>query len=75
MNASIAEDGGTKVNKAQVCTDCEIKTFGMRHSAGGHGGGSKPGKAPGELREPMKVTPPASASKGGLTFKKVDQST
>ena len=72
MNASLSDDSGKKVKGAQVCTDCGTTTLGKRYSVSGHGGGSKPGKAPGELREPTKVTPGGS-SKGGMTFKKVNQ--
>jgi len=73
MNASISEDGGTKVKGSTVCKDCSTTTLGKRYSVAGHGSGSKPGAAPGELREPTKVTPGAGSSKAGMTFKKVDQ--
>ena len=73
MNASISDDSGTKVGSAQVCKTCGTTTLGKRYSVSGHGSGSKPGKAPGELREPTKVNPGGGSSKGGMTFKKVDQ--
>lgn len=73
MNASLSEDSGTRMKGAQVCKECGTKTIGKRYSVSGHGSGSKPGKAPGELREPTKVSAGGS-SKGGMTFKKVSQS-
>jgi hypothetical protein len=75
MNASISDDSGTKVKSAQVCKTCGTTTIGKRYSVSGHGSGSKPGKAPGELREPEKVSPGSGAKGGGMTFKKVSQST
>ena len=74
MNASYFRRFGKKVASAQVCCEGTVKSIGKRYSVSGHGSGSKPGKAPGELREPTKVNPGGGASKGGMTFKKVSQS-
>ena len=74
MNASLSDDSGTKVKGSQVCKECGTKTIGKRYSVSGHGSGSKPGKAPGELREPTRVSPGGGSAKAGLTFKKVSQS-
>jgi hypothetical protein len=74
MNASISDDSGKKVASAQVCKECGTTTLGKRYTVSGHGSGSKPGSAPGELRQPEKASP-GGGSKGGMTFKKVSQST
>lgn len=73
MNASISDDSGKRVKSAQVECCGSVTTIGKRYSVSGHGSGSKPGKAPGELREPTKVTPGSGSKKAGMTFKKVDQ--
>ena len=75
MNASLSEDSGKKVASAQVCTDCGTTTLGTRHSVSGHGKGSKPGKAPGELPKSEMITPQGSHGKSGLRYAKVKQST
>ena len=74
MNASLSDDSGKKVASATVCKDCGTTTLGKRYTVSGHGSGSKPGKSPGELREPTKVSPGSGSSKAGMTFKKVSRS-
>jgi hypothetical protein len=72
MNASIDEDY-KKMANAQVATKGSITKIGTCHGVSGHGSGSKPGKAPGELREPTKATPGSGASKAGMKAMKTKQ--
>ena len=74
MNASISEDSGKKVASAQVCKECGTTTLGTRYTVSGHGSGSKPGSAPGELRSPAAIKPHASDNKAGMRYQKVKQS-
>ena len=74
MNASLSEDSGTKVKGSRVCTECGTTTLGKRYTVSGHGSGTKPGKAPGDLRQPDTIKPHASDNKAGMKYQKVKQS-
>jgi hypothetical protein len=73
MNASIDEDY-KKMAGSQVATKGSTTKIGTCYGVSGHGSGSKPGKAPGELREPTKANPGGGASKSGMKAMRVKQS-
>lgn len=71
MNASISEDGDKKVAGSQVAKTGSTTKIGTCFGVSGHGSGTKPGKAPGETRQPTKES--GGSGKAGMKAMKVKQ--